>query len=155
MKTFVSVLVGLFTVMLGSIAFAYPPHLGGDPNYIMCDGHMGTGYYLDRSSLVVQQYEPPIYRIAVNVVTVHDADAGRTEISNVRTFQFLYNYDEGNMYIRGNVNGNTNWRYLSPKGSYAETGVVMPAGEMAFYIAYGIPFYGKAGGFSNSFYDRI
>lgn len=151
MKTFVSVLLGLVTMLLGTMAFAYSPYLGGDANYIMCDGHMGTGYYLDRSSLVVQQYKPPVYRIAVNVVTVPDADIGHTDITDVRTFQFLYNYDERNMYIRSNAQ----WRYLPPKGSYADTGIVLPAGEMSFYIAYGIPFYGRMAGFDNSFYDRI
>lgn len=128
----------------------YPDHLGGDSNYILCDGHMGSAWYVDRSSLTVQKYAPPQYIIAVNVIDVPRADLGNTEIGYVRTFRFFYNSDLGQMYVDSNLNDN--WRYLSPRGSWAETGIVMPAGEIAFALAYGMKFYGI---YNDSFYDRI
>lgn len=122
-------------------AFAYyPTYLGGDDNYIMVDGHMGYGYYVDKSSLNVQMYNPPQYIIAINVCTVPDADRGNTDISGVQTMRFFYNYDLRKMYIDHHT-GSSDWRYLDPHGSWAETGIGMPAGEKAFELAYGMEFY--------------
>lgn len=131
----------------------YPDYLNGDSNYILCDGHMGYAWYVDRSSLTVQKYEPPQYIIAVNVVTVPNADRGNTAISEVKTYRFFYNSDLGQMYVDSQLNDN--WRYLNPRGCWAETGIVMPAGEIAFALAYNMKFYGSYAGFSDSFYDRI
>ena len=156
MKKIISTLVGVMMMLLASVAFAYPAHLNDDPNYILCDGHMGGAYYVDRSSLVVEQYKPPVYIIAVNVVSVPDADKGKTKISNVKTYHFMYRYDQRNMYIpMEDPNSDLDWRYLKPNGTYAETGVAMPAGEIAFYLAYNMRFYGEKGDFKDSFYDRI
>lgn len=128
----------------------YPEYLGGDSNFILCDGKMGVAWYVDRSSLAVEKYEPPQYIIAVNVVTVNDADRGNTEISKVKTLRFFYNSDRGEMYI--DQDGNDNWRYLDPDGSWAQRGVALPAGEIAFALAYHMKFYGI---YDNDFYARI
>lgn len=125
MRKIVSVFVMVFVMAMASVTFAengYPDYLGGDKNYVMY-GHMGTGYYVDRSSLQVKQYTPPSYIIAVNVATVPDADAGKIKISNVRTYYFMYRYDQRNMYVlMTDPNSDLDWRYLKPRGSYAETG---------------------------------
>ena len=131
----------------------YPECLNGDSNYIICAGRMDYAWYVDRSSLTVQKYEPPQYIIAVNVVTVPNADRGNTAISEVKTYRFFYNSDLGQMYVDSQLNDN--WRYLNPNGSWAETGVAMRAGEIAFALAYHMKFYGSYAGFSDSFYDRI
>lgn len=78
--------MGLFLwLAIGGIvivgAESYPVYLNGDRNYILCDAYKETAWYLDRSSLNVQKYDPPQYIIAVNVVTVPDADRGGTDIS--------------------------------------------------------------------------
>ena len=157
MRKIVSTFVGVIMMMLASVAFAYyPAHLNGDSNYIFCDGHMGGGAYVDRSSLVVKKYKPPVYIIAVNVVSLPDADRGKTEIADVKTYYFMYRYDQRNMYVpMEDPNSDLDWRYLKPNGTYAETGVAMSAGEMAFYLAYNMRFYGERAGFKDSFYDRI
>ena len=149
----IALLVGMLWIamlaMVGAYS-AYPAHLGGNPNYILCDGHMGVAWYVDRSSLVVQKYEPPQYIIAVNVVRTYDADKGSTVIQGVETKRFFYNIDLRQMYV--DSDGTNNWRYLNPNGSWAATGVSMPAGEIAFALAYGMKFYGI---YDNSFYNRI
>ncbi len=156
MRKIVSTFVGVIMVMLVSVTFAYPAHLNGDSNYILCAGHMGGGYYVDRSSLVVKQYKPPVYIIAVDVVSVPDADSSKTKISAVKTYHFMYRYDQRNMYVpMEDPNSDLDWRYLKPNGTYAETGVAMPAGEIAFYLAYNMRFYGERAGFKDSFYDGI
>ncbi|MCH3951817.1 MAG: hypothetical protein LKE33_12925 [Acidaminococcus sp.] len=102
-------------LMVGGTASAganYPDHLGGDSNFICVDGHMGYGFYLDRSSLVVEEYNPPEYRIAVNVCEVENP-AYNTAIGRVFTNEFAYNWTSRRMY----VNSNGRWRYLDPNGS--------------------------------------
>lgn len=148
MRKIISILTMVCIMAFSAVAFAnYPTHLGGDRNFILCDGYMGTGWYVDRSSLSVQEYAPPEYIIAINVVTVHDADRGNTVINGVKTNRFLYDYDSKRMY----VDNDGSWRYLNPNGSWAETGISMPAGELAFALAYNMKFYN----YDDSFYNGI
>ncbi len=115
----------------------YSDYLGGDRNLLFCGGHMGYGWYVDKSSLVVQEYNPPTYRIAVNVLTVPDADRGNTTSYSVTTRYYMYQWDARKIYV---LNGNS-WSYIPPIGSLAETGHEFSY-EMAFYIAYHMKFYG-------------
>ncbi len=85
-------------------------------------------------------YRPPQYIIAINIYTVPESEEGKTEVSRVWTARFYYNYDIRKMYIDRNPNYG-NWRYIDPKGCWADTGIIMPAGEKAFELAYGIEFY--------------
>ncbi len=41
MKKILSTFVGVIMMMLSSTALAYPAHLNGDLNYILCAGRMG------------------------------------------------------------------------------------------------------------------
>ncbi len=159
MRKIVAMFVMVFVMAIASETFAlgvYPDYLGGDKNYVICNAHMGTGYYADLSSLAVMQYNPPNYALAINVVVVPDADIGKTSISDVRKYRFAYRYDVRKMYLiidKGRLADEDELRLLNPNGNYAESGVSVPAGEIAFYKAYGIPFYGKVG-YAN-IYGRI
>ena len=74
MKKIFSMCLFMLVMVIGSVASAnYPTHFNGNANYILVDGHMGTAWYVDKSSLVVQKYEPPQYIIAVNVVSARSA----------------------------------------------------------------------------------
>lgn len=151
MKKLIISFISVFMLMISTaVASPYPDHLNGDPNYILCDGHMGVAWYVDRSSLNVQKYAPPQYIIAVNVVTVPDADKGGTAISQVKTYRFFYNSDLVRMYVDRNLNDD--WSYIDPNGSWAQTGIIMPTGEIAFALAYNYKFYGN---FGDEFYNRI
>ena len=158
MKRMAVMLIGLFVLALPVVTSAnYATYLNGDRNFILCDGHMGTAWYVDSSSLVVQRYEPPQYVIAVNVVTARSAvgdeddfySGGRGVMTDVRTMCFAYNWDDRAMYVKDG----DGWHFLLPTGSWAETGIVMPAGEMAFYLAYHMKFYGSKP-FYNAFLKR-
>jgi len=154
MKKWFALLVMVCTFLISSAVGAYtnpyPAHLNGDSNFILCDGHMGVAWYVDRSSLVVEKYDPPQYIIDVNVCTVQDANKGNTAISNVRTYRYFYNWGLRKMYV--DYDGTSNWRYLDPHGCWADTGISMPAGEVAFALAYNLKFYGT---FEYDFYNRI
>jgi hypothetical protein len=150
MKRILMLLLGLLVFAVSGVAFAnYPMYLNGDRNFIRCDGHMGTAWYVDRSSLVVQEYEPPQYIIAVDVVTARSAvgneddfySGGSGMVTDVRTMRFLYDWDACAMYAWNDAE--MDWYYLPPTGSWAETGISMPAGEIAFALAYRMKFYGR------------
>ena len=155
MKKIISIMVAILVLSIASIASAdYPTYLNGDRNLIICDGHMGTAWYVDRSSLVVQKYAPPQYIIAVNIVEAIGAggnvidfyDGGPGKIVKVKTMWFFYNWDLREMYY--DTTGLDGWKYLNPHGRWAECGIRRPAGEIAFYLAYKMRFYG-----SKPFYD--
>ena len=112
----VVVFAAAFSLGNPSAEAIYSKNRGGDPKYILCD--------------------------AVNVVSVQDADMGNTAIHDVRTMRFFYNYDMQRMYIDRHPNDG-DWRYLNPKGSWAEIGIAHPAGKIAFRLAYGMDFYGR------------
>ena len=139
----------LFTLTASPTTFAnYPTYLNGDRNFILVDGHMGTAWYVDRSSLAVQSYAPPSYIIAVNVISARSAiddendfyNGGEGTAIGITTYRFAYDWDSRSMYVD---NGSQGWTYLNPWGSWAETGIRMPAGEKAFALAYGLRFYGE------------
>ena len=69
---------------------------------------------------------------------VDNADRGSTRNKKCTYISFFYNSDLGQMYV--DFNNNDNWRYLNPQGSWAETGISMPAGEIAFALAYNYKF---------------
>lgn len=127
----------------------------------MVAGHQGIAWYVDRSSLNVQKYAPPQYIIAINVVSAESADGtewslyrgGAGKITGVKTYRYFYNWDRREMYI--DSTGRDGWRYVKPLGSWAETGLLVPTGEMAFALAYNLRFYGSRAGFDDEFYDRI
>lgn len=139
MKRLVLILMAFCTLLISGTALAsdYPKYLGGDPNFILVDAKMGTGWYVDRSSLVVQKYAPPSYAIAVNVCTVPDTDRGSTAISQVKTYRFFYNWNYRSMY----VNQDGQWISLDPSGPWSKNGIVLPAGRLAFRLAYNMDFY--------------
>ena len=150
MKRIIMLLVGISMLALpAAVSANYPTYLNGDRNFIRCDGHMGTAWYVDASSLNVLRYEPPEYVIAVNVVTARSAvgneddfySVGRGMVTDVRTMRFLYDWDACAMYAWNDAE--MDWYYLPPGGSWAETGITMPAGEIAFYLAYRMKFYGR------------
>ena len=132
----------------------YPVYLNGDRNFILIATFRGTGYYLDRSSLVVQQYAPPQYIIAVNVVDVPQAYNGESTISRIQTDKFRYDWNTKSMYLFSN--SKNTWSYMNPYGYKIDKYMIeIPAGEMAFYLAYNMKFYKSSSYFNSTLYKRI
>lgn len=145
-------LLCLFAFIPTASAAIYPDYWRNDTNFPLVWGHMGTARYMDKTSLVVQRYDPPNYVIAVNVITVYGADSGNTEIARVDTFRYYYNYENTGMYTIGD---NEARHYIKPTGSNAESGLVMYVGEAAFYTAYHMKFYGAQNWNFGSFYSKV
>lgn len=144
----ISTLILTFSISLASSI--YPPYLNGDTNLKLIDGHMGTGYYYDSTSVVNMLYNPPYYQIAVNVAVVPDAHKGNTAISRVIPLRFYYNIDKPEILL---LNNNTGYpiTYLHPDQPLSISRVRLPAAEKAFYQIYNLRFFDS---FSNEFYWR-
>lgn len=154
MKKVFLLLLSLCLFLMAGTASAnslYPRFLNDDSNYVIVDGHMGAAWYLDCSSVYVEKYEPPQYIVVANICEVRHADKGNTDITRVFTHRYFYNWDLRQMYY--DRDGNSNWVYLNPNGDWAHTGIVMPAGEMAFYVTYRMKFYGSLTSYS-SYYKK-
>ena len=138
MKRFLSLLVFLICILnLNTASADYPDYLGGDRNYLLSGGHMGSGWYVVKNSVKVEVYDPPIYVISGKIVAVRDADLGNTEIVTSETRRYLYNIESQKMYSIGDEG----CYYIHPVGAMASTGHEF-SGEMFFYIAYHMKFYG-------------
>ena len=139
MKRIVLIIIALCMMVVSHTVFAsYPKYLGENKNYIICAGHHGIGYYIDRSSLDVEKYNPPHYIIAVKVAIVEDADKGKTQIQSFQNYRFYYNWNDKTMWY----GLGKDWTYISREGTWAEIGVPLPTGELAFSLAYNMKFYG-------------
>ena len=132
----------MFFLVLGThgiVRADYPNYLWGNKNFILCGAHMGYASYIDKTSLVVEEYNPPIYKLAINLIHVPEADRGNIEPSGTGTSHFMYNWESRRMYWWSSKDNE--WKYIPPVGSFAETGHYFH-GEMAFYLAYNMKFYG-------------
>lgn len=83
-------------VPLSSQAYSYPKHLYGNDQIQLAWGHMGTGAYIDKTSVVNEIYDPPYYKLAANVIH-YDWDMNKEY--SVETKYYEYNTNTGAIYI--------------------------------------------------------
>ena len=94
---------------------------------------------------------------------IHPGGEHQPSVRNIKNGKVIFPWNYGShrrKYINTkgdyvDFNNNDNWRYLNPQGSWAETGISMPAGEIAFALAYNYKFYGDRAYYSDDFYNRI
>lgn len=147
MKRIFMVALVAFCALFASNSYAddyYPKYLNNNPNLIFTDGHMDAGFYYDKSSVVNVYYNPPYYKIAVNVVYVYDAGKGNTQISNVSTEYFTYDYENRTLDVASYSHSTGKWHYtsnLKPSDNRSRTmGTLYPA-QLAFFQIYGLKFF--------------
>ena len=96
-----------------------------------------------------EEYDPPYYKLAINVVCVPNASRGTTNFYVV-TKHFSYHYHYRSMFV---LNPDTNlWRPLKLHASNAEGAVDEGIGEAAFYLAYKIKFHDL---YDSKFYKQL
>ena len=139
MKHKVWLLITLFMLLAMPMASAeIQTHYNGNSDYPMVDLHQGYVTYIDKTSLYVRLYAPPNYW--VSVVTFVADDYGNGTAFNYKSHEFDYVYNDPDMFI--NRNGpRERWYPLFEHGrpNYE----LMKIGEAAFYLEYGIRFYGR------------
>ena len=89
--------VSLFFIPLDSQAQSvyFPPTLFDNDQIVLVYGHMGQGVYVDKTSVVVEYYNPPYYKLAANILTYN---AMKGYYSGTRTQHFSYNIETGAIY---------------------------------------------------------
>ena len=146
----------LMLVMVATALANYPGTLDGG-NLVLVDGGMGVGYYADRSSVQVEQYAPPKYQLAINLVSVVFSDeywqkhetyiGGPYTMGDRFTFKFRYNWDRKVIsYQRGET-----WLDWDVNRDYchAEGDPMIPfTAEVAFVSAYNMRFFNEKLGYS-------
>lgn len=150
MKKLFSIFIVLGILMFSTTCFAsLYEDLKNDPNYIYYGG-AGTGisFFLDKTSINVNKYEPPIYIIAfINMsYSAGFPKGGTPESVSPKTVWYKYNYDSRKMYLgRQNVDGILSWEYIDPQEVNLNSTLnsVVTGGELAFYLAYNMSFYDK------------
>ena len=148
MKKVVSVFI-----LAGIMMFSTPcsaslfDDLRNNPNYIYYGG-AGTGisFFLDKTSINVNKYEPPVYIIAfINMsYSAGFPKGGTPESVSPKTVWYKYNYDSRKMYLgRQNIDGTFSWEYIDPQevNSNSALNSIVTGGELAFYLAYNMSFY--------------
>ena len=168
----------LLIIILGAVCFCnpcfageyveplYPQYLHGDENFILCDGHTGTAWYVDKSSVVVEEETDNVCVLSVEVVSAKYADHRppycEEDIQGIeyRQYEFLYNLDVQKMYIVSDKERDAmrhhasqynrwvyanwddrTWRYIDPHGCWADVGIIKYAAIEAYRTIYGTDFY--------------
>ena len=140
-KKFFLVFCALVMLITGTAyASEVPDYLNGDTNFILTGARQGTGYYLDKSSLVITSEDAQTRELAVNVLVVavpyngFDLElADNPKIQSELTLYYKYDLDSHRMYKKSSAD--EDWRIFNPNGTTAETGSDF-SGELAYYIAY-------------------
>ena len=147
MKRIFMVALITFCALFASNSYAavhYPEYLNNNPNLVLTDGHMDGGFYYDKTSIVNVYYNPPYYKVAVNVVYVPDVTKGNTAISDVTTKYFTYDYDNRTLDV-SIYNSETNQWYtvynLKLGDAMYRARGNLNAAELAFFQIYGLKFF--------------
>ncbi len=136
----------------------YPKYLFDDEDYIICDCHMGTAWYVDKTSVSVEEDSDDERILSFTVVSAtyndhHDMKPyGIDDIRKIeyKQFEFLYDLNEGEIYYASTWGRNRflfinrhdrTWRYIDPDACWADVGIVKYAAIEAYRSIYGTGFY--------------
>ena len=128
--------LSIIILNFSSSAFAYEKYLNGNKNFILVDGHMGYGFYLVKDSIKISSQSNK-YELFVSAKIVV-ADERTKEIKDSYDKDYRYDLLANKMY---SMNKYLSYEYVPKTGSWAETGVVLPAGNLIFQILKGRKFY--------------
>ena len=118
-------LLTIFMLLIATTAMAFPRVSNSDEilhdmyaapsKYIRYGGaSTGLSFLIDRTSVNVHKYAPPLYIIAARKITHYNNGQHGEAIEADEIIRYSFDYSTRKMYIeeRGD-NGNT-WRYISP-----------------------------------------
>ena len=141
-----------------------PQYLWDDENYSRVWTQMDDAFYLDKSSIYIEEEDPPHYILRVLVLRTRQHHYNDILPSAIWSERIMYDEEEEKMYAWWHRD--KQWHYMPPHGSNAESGMGMSVGEAAFYLTYGEKFYGAAPKwhrffksywdvFQDDFYERL
>lgn len=124
--------------------------LYANPSEYICYGMYGMGEseFLDKRTINVHEYNPPYYIIAFKSVRHVRLYKNKEYVTKVYTRRYYYNYDTRKMYYETyDKNGNQQWVYVNEKdrtwkGEGDRHDGDISGGELAFYLAYHMHYFG-------------
>ncbi len=132
----------------------FPLHLGGDPNYIFVWGDKWSADYIKRDSLKLTRHaSPACYEITVEVAYVGDAMKGSTDIASTKVLGFEYTFEDNKRRMLYSPKDIDSWIYIDADNSRGMNEERKAIGEMAYYLAFGKPYYGYLGDYDSNFYN--
>ena len=105
---------------------------------------VGLAWYLDKSSVRIEQEGPPQYIISFQMFpTRYDRNTGEiTRVFDGHRAKCMYDVEKDAMYFfNTGFQPVADWAYIDPVGPAGES-PIDTLGEMAWYILYQKPFYG-------------
>ncbi len=160
------IFVLLFILCVSNVCFAanYPKHLLGDSDYVLCDGHMGVGYYVDLTSIQLIDENENTCTIYAEVIPANYGPDFRVsqfteedvEINYDYTRRYVFLYDltakriymyhsedkeESRAFLKSKqreyiaVDGLL-YKWLNPEDCWAVWGVSYPAARIAYAEVY-------------------
>lgn len=140
MKKLLSFIVlAIILLMPLNNSHAWETYLWGNTNYVQIETQQGTNYYVDLSSIYVKEYNPPIYKLVGNLVVVRN-----NQIVKTIPQEFKYDISKRNNWKMYYLSKNSGlYKYLKPQYTSSQNGIILPMGELMFYSAYRMPFYGN------------
>lgn len=122
----------------------YPYYLYENPNNILVAGHMGSAWYLTKSSIKSTVLSSNERTIVVDIATISNADKSNPVIDRINTYTYYFNDNSGYASV--------NDQPINYNGPLAATRIVNPTGAMSYYIATGKKW--SRFGYGNDFYSR-
>lgn len=128
----VTVLLAILAISISS-CYAAAAYYKGDRNYPKVGMYHDQDIYVNRASVAVDEYNPPIYQIHGTVIYVDQRDGSISSHTEI----FRYNYKKGTMYYQPYVG---KWSQLTHSGYNAEHMMHMGVGLEFFETAYDMEF---------------
>lgn len=120
-------------VIQASNPYGYPERLYGNPSLVLASYQMDTGRYVDTSSVVAQEYNPPQYQLAANVISY---DFRHNQEYETKTEYYRYNTKTGAVYVL--FNGHWDGPYYSSDTTSSHMRL-MDEAEIIWKTAYNMP----------------
>lgn len=128
--------LSIIILNFSSSAFAYEKYLNGNKNFILVDGHMGYGFYLVKDSIKISSQSNKYELKAWAKICV--AEERTKKITDSYDKYYKYDLLANKMYVQNKYGV---YEYVPTTGSWAETGVILPTGNLIFQILKGKKFY--------------
>lgn len=122
----------------------YWAHVGclyDNANYPQLCADLDGQWYLDLSSVYVNEANPPVYRISAIIVEARAEQLSPVVVTwsyNDKSREMAYNRTEDMEYTKGDIG----WNVIPPNGPDSQTRAVLQGGELAWWSCYHTPFYG-------------
>jgi len=142
MKKLIFMLFILFIFIPATYACEQDKNFEFDRNYTFVENYRGTNYYIDNTSIVSLEYEPPFYKLAAGILIILPDE---TTSYRVYKWKYIYNTPEKRrMYYLTEDRSLSKYipRY-DEKSLDSSIIFLRPAGELAWEEFYKIPFYVK------------